>query len=896
MLQLEPRHYQIIQLIFSKYPYKYYIYGSRAKGTARRLSDLDLCYLEEIPDALALQIEEEFKASDLPFLAELELGVGGLPVLKRIKLKINAVVVHLSGNANHEPKVGNSLIQLTKDTNIVAISEAAGNADVAQLGGQNVTGAGRVLFEVPTKDVRGIVNDTVATSLKLPDGINGIAWSKGNIKLYLGNQITFEKIIINVEDVVDTQPFKLSNDNAANDLSKWKKKLSVLEITLQEELGFTTLDEVLKANANGFTIRKRKDGVNESTTDETIGSKTGGTAIKKVLSGKKYRGFDIIDSNQVEKNAGERGAISHNTPTLLSTRTNVNEVLFKKAFKPSIDGRYKKDDIDTFRQVFYDTSKSNKEDFRGFSVAYANNLTPVAPATNDKDATDATYNTKNIMNKGEIIKGRLDGKKIAGSDTATDYKNNNLQFTKCIYDVVGSTANKTAAVNNFFATDFDTAIAVGTTDDERGEVFAAYTSMKNFLTLYDVDYSTYDDSKKTELLSTYKQLEEFRDATSEITAAIGKTAPTKAPETNVTETEINAARDGLTLTSKDDDFKNKLKAIFDDTANQTELKNHPKTFLDDLVELVKLIDKAYTDGDNLEKSKLEVYSKAADGETALGLAKKTGDETPAQKLEKAQIALKGVIAEVLGKADADNEVYNKITKDKNEDITFIKEVTEIIKKAQAFLLKSKADARTGLKAFTDELKGKEASVTAIDTNLKVNGVGYITHAKNHGAKLNVELTTAIEKAKLDKVTSRNDAKTKTDAFKLTDDYEALDPSALVEKTQQEAKDLVPILQELLKKPDIKSTFTTKDDYEKLKGNFEKMEGFKKSSEYGKLLPEDKTAFDGLLTEVKAQVDELAKTHGTTTNTDTNGDKPFFKTPLGIMVIIVGVIAVLGGIA
>jgi predicted nucleotidyltransferase len=71
MLQLEVRHQKIIQQILSKYPYKFYAYGSRVKGTARKLSDLDLCYQEKIPDATAFKIEEEFKESDLPFIVEL---------------------------------------------------------------------------------------------------------------------------------------------------------------------------------------------------------------------------------------------------------------------------------------------------------------------------------------------------------------------------------------------------------------------------------------------------------------------------------------------------------------------------------------------------------------------------------------------------------------------------------------------------------------------------------------------------------------------------------------------------------------------------------------------------------------------------------------------------------
>ena len=71
LLQLEPRHYQIIQQILNKYPYQFYAYGSRTKGIARKLSDLDICYLEDIPDTIVFQIEEEFKESDLPFVVEL---------------------------------------------------------------------------------------------------------------------------------------------------------------------------------------------------------------------------------------------------------------------------------------------------------------------------------------------------------------------------------------------------------------------------------------------------------------------------------------------------------------------------------------------------------------------------------------------------------------------------------------------------------------------------------------------------------------------------------------------------------------------------------------------------------------------------------------------------------
>ncbi|CAI2183034.1 2347_t:CDS:10 [Funneliformis geosporum] len=49
MLQIETRHQAMLKGILTKYPYHFYAYGSRVKGTARKFSDLDICYQEEIP-------------------------------------------------------------------------------------------------------------------------------------------------------------------------------------------------------------------------------------------------------------------------------------------------------------------------------------------------------------------------------------------------------------------------------------------------------------------------------------------------------------------------------------------------------------------------------------------------------------------------------------------------------------------------------------------------------------------------------------------------------------------------------------------------------------------------------------------------------------------------------
>ena len=71
MLQLEKRHWEIVQNILGKYPYQFYVYGSRVKGTARKLSDLDLCYYDNIPSSVICEVREEFEQSNLPFIVEL---------------------------------------------------------------------------------------------------------------------------------------------------------------------------------------------------------------------------------------------------------------------------------------------------------------------------------------------------------------------------------------------------------------------------------------------------------------------------------------------------------------------------------------------------------------------------------------------------------------------------------------------------------------------------------------------------------------------------------------------------------------------------------------------------------------------------------------------------------
>lgn len=70
-LAIEHRHYNIVMNILAKYPFKFYAFGSRVKGNARPLSDLDLCVDGNIPGNVLTHIDEDFEESDLPFKVDI---------------------------------------------------------------------------------------------------------------------------------------------------------------------------------------------------------------------------------------------------------------------------------------------------------------------------------------------------------------------------------------------------------------------------------------------------------------------------------------------------------------------------------------------------------------------------------------------------------------------------------------------------------------------------------------------------------------------------------------------------------------------------------------------------------------------------------------------------------
>lgn len=70
-IQLEPKHLKIVLDLLKKYDVKAYAFGSRAKQTAKPLSDLDLCLKNNYDKSTVRKLQDAFEESDLPFKVDI---------------------------------------------------------------------------------------------------------------------------------------------------------------------------------------------------------------------------------------------------------------------------------------------------------------------------------------------------------------------------------------------------------------------------------------------------------------------------------------------------------------------------------------------------------------------------------------------------------------------------------------------------------------------------------------------------------------------------------------------------------------------------------------------------------------------------------------------------------
>ena len=64
-IQIEEEDSVILREILKRYPYKFYVYGSRSRGYASRYSDLDIFCKEKIREADVVDIKAQFEESNI---------------------------------------------------------------------------------------------------------------------------------------------------------------------------------------------------------------------------------------------------------------------------------------------------------------------------------------------------------------------------------------------------------------------------------------------------------------------------------------------------------------------------------------------------------------------------------------------------------------------------------------------------------------------------------------------------------------------------------------------------------------------------------------------------------------------------------------------------------------
>lgn len=72
MIYLNSEDLKLLKNIIQKYPYKFYAYGSRVKGTHKKFSDLDLCIIEDVDYTKIVDLREELGNSDLAIKVDIK--------------------------------------------------------------------------------------------------------------------------------------------------------------------------------------------------------------------------------------------------------------------------------------------------------------------------------------------------------------------------------------------------------------------------------------------------------------------------------------------------------------------------------------------------------------------------------------------------------------------------------------------------------------------------------------------------------------------------------------------------------------------------------------------------------------------------------------------------------
>lgn len=70
-IDIDENDKELLSNILSKYPYRFYVYGSRVKGHAKKYSDIDICTLDNITSVELYEIKEELEESNITIKVDL---------------------------------------------------------------------------------------------------------------------------------------------------------------------------------------------------------------------------------------------------------------------------------------------------------------------------------------------------------------------------------------------------------------------------------------------------------------------------------------------------------------------------------------------------------------------------------------------------------------------------------------------------------------------------------------------------------------------------------------------------------------------------------------------------------------------------------------------------------
>ncbi|CAG8688553.1 8821_t:CDS:2, partial [Racocetra persica] len=617
------------------------------------------------------------------------------------------------------------------------------------------------------------------------------------------------------------------------------------------EAGYETIEEIVKANANGYVISNRGQNANPGAT---------GTHALIGLAGQKgqiVEGYKI-DNDSVLDGVGGYTTNANNikyVKKVLSVAKVFGVAIGGDQITPAntnaLDVRLNDKEFNASTTIKYSTKQGDTLDYENMPV---NDFADVHK-TRGLRPSDLIEASGNYLNRhGEDLSyhfGAYDGATIS---TKTDEAP-----TKLCFDLLGS-KNADVAIDlaffgkHFYKKDDDTyrawdsfATTTPTGDPERTKAKAAYDLSKTFLDEWK-NYSKKSYSGKDKD-NDKKELADDKKAKKKIDTSGGK----------VTEADIDTARDAVVAASKNGtDFKNKLKSIFDD--NRADLKNNNKTVLNHLRALAELIDKAYKNGDDVKRSALEAYSKdTGDKKKVWDMANKVKTEDNKNLADEALKKAKGV--------DSNAELETAKT---NAKITLNGKVDK------AGEAESKGFAKGALKHLEKFTEGRQK---------EVEDSGILTADTPEAVREARKKIKGTDNETVNKVIPRVD---------LLEDLYGKD---------DKAKKLAKLIRDnFLKK--LESDYSDSDyknnldNLNKQLTDLRKYKDGENKSVYEGLEQTKKATFDKLINDLESKVNamKVAKQKTEGGNQTKDPQKPFFKTPLGIILICVGVAAVLGAIA